>query len=44
MAGLRQILSNIDQGQHRADSGAPPAWASPVAMITEYLAEEGRYD
>jgi hypothetical protein len=27
-----QIPSNIDhqEGQHRADSGAPPAWASPA--------------
>ena len=39
-AGKGQIPSNIDhqEGQHRADSGAPPAW------ITEYPLEHRRYD
>lgn len=31
-AGIRQISSNVDhqEGQHRANSGATPAWASPA--------------
>jgi hypothetical protein len=42
-SGANPVNIDHQEGQHRADSGAPPAWASG-AIITEYPLEHRRYD